>query len=218
MGKIQLVTKEQKIILGEIKQSVFLQSHFYFSGGTALSAVYLQHRYSDDLDFFSKEKFDNQVLLTLVQEWSKKYRFTFKPRFVEVVYIFDLVFPNKSTLKLDFSYYPWNQIEKPQLLEDVYVDSLIDIAVNKLLTISQRNEVKDFVDLYFLLKNFSIWDLRIGVQAKFNIEIDPLLLAADMLKVDYYDYLPKMIKPLPLDELKSFFKQKSKELGGRTLK
>lgn len=217
MGKIQLITKEQKVILGEISQSAFLQSRFYFTGGTALSAVYLQHRYSDDLDFFSGERFDNQVLLTLMQEWSKKYSFTFNPRFVEVVYIFDLTFPNNSTLKLDFAYYPCNQIEKPWLWEETRTDSLIDIAVNKLLTISHRSEVKDFVDLYFLLENFTIWDLRDGVQAKFNIEVEPLLLASDMLKVEDFDYLPKMIKPLTLDELKSFFRQKVKEISRKSV-
>lgn len=28
-----------------------------------------------------------------------------------------------------------------------------------------------------------------------------------------FDYLPKMIKPLSLDELKTFFRQKAKEIG-----
>lgn len=65
MGKIQLQTREQKIILDEVKQSDFLKSHFYFTGGTALSAAYLHHRYSDDLDFFSEKQFDNQTIFTL---------------------------------------------------------------------------------------------------------------------------------------------------------
>jgi Nucleotidyl transferase AbiEii toxin, Type IV TA system len=29
---------------------------FYLSGGTALSGFYLQHRYSDDLDFFTRDR------------------------------------------------------------------------------------------------------------------------------------------------------------------
>lgn len=35
-----------------------LASHFYFSGGTALSHYYLQHRFSEDLDFFNHGAFN----------------------------------------------------------------------------------------------------------------------------------------------------------------
>ena len=40
MGKIQILTKEQKIILAEVGRHPFFQQ-FYFTGGTALSALYL---------------------------------------------------------------------------------------------------------------------------------------------------------------------------------
>ena len=32
--------------------------HFYLTGGTALSGYYLQHRISDDLDFFTEDDLD----------------------------------------------------------------------------------------------------------------------------------------------------------------
>ena len=218
MGKIQFFNREQKIILDEVKKSEFLSTNFYFTGGTALSAFYLRHRYSDDLDCFSYQKFDKQAIFALVEKWSKKYNFTFESRFVEVVYIFTLIFNNKSNLKLDFSHYPYKQLEKPVLIDNLLVDSLTDIAVNKLLTISQRNDVKDFVDLYYLLQQFSVWDLKEGVRIKFNMEIEPLLLAADFLKVEDFDYLPRMIKKLSLDELKAFFRQKAKEIGRKSIR
>lgn len=40
----------QEFVLSDISY------YFRLSGGTALSAFYLEHRYSDDLDFFSEEK------------------------------------------------------------------------------------------------------------------------------------------------------------------
>jgi len=48
MGKVSILTKEQNIILAEVRKSPFLQQ-FYLTGGTALSAYYLAHRYSEDL-------------------------------------------------------------------------------------------------------------------------------------------------------------------------
>jgi predicted nucleotidyltransferase component of viral defense system len=213
MGKIRLFTKEQKIILDEIKNSKYLRSNFYFTGGTALSGFYLSHRYSDDLDFFSEDKFDNQILLTLIEEWGSKCNFSLKARFIEVVYIFNLMFKNKTQLKVDFAYYPHKRLEKGIVVDSLEIDSLLDIAVNKMLTISSRSEVKDFVDLYFLLQKFHVWDLITGVKIKFNIEIEPLLLGSDFLKVEDFDFLPRMILPLTLEELKDFFRQKAKEMG-----
>ncbi len=213
MGKIPFLTKEQKIILDEIKKNDFLRSQFYFTGGTALSAFYLNHRYSEDIDFFSEKKFDNQIILTLMQQWSRKHSFTFQSRFSQVVYVFNLIFSNKASLKIDFAYYPYKRLQKEAHMDTIQIDSLTDIAVNKLLTISQRDDVKDFVDLYFLLEKFTLWDLIEGVKMKFKMKIEPLLLASDLLKVEDFDYLPKMIKPLSLEELKSFFRQKAKEIG-----
>jgi len=216
MGKIQL-TKEQKIILDLVKQDNFLSSRFYFTGGTALSSVYLHHRLSDDLDFFSEEKFENQSVFTLMQSWGKQHNFSFQSRFAEVVYIFELEFAKGAKLKVDFGYYPYKRIEKGFSLEKLDVDSKLDIAINKLLVVSQRNDVKDFVDLYFLLKEFTLWDLMEGVKVKFKIKTDPLLVGADFLKVEDFDYLPKMIKPLTLEQLKSFFRQRAKQLAEKSL-
>lgn len=215
MGEISNLTTEQKIILDEVKQDSFFRDQFYFTGGTALSSAYLNHRHSEDLDFFTEKKFDNRIVFTLISDWSKKHNFSLQSRFVEVVYIFNLTFSDKTEIKVDFSYYPYKRIEKGQVIGGIVVDSLTDIAVNKLLTITQRSEVKDFVDLYFILQKYTVWDLMEGVKMKFKTKIEPLLLGSDFLRVDDFDLLPKMITPLSLDELKSFFRKKAKEVGSR---
>lgn len=217
MGEISNLTKEQKIILDEIGKIPFFKDQFYFTGGTALSSTYLNHRYSEDLDFFTEKKFNEQIIFTLMSEWGKKHNFSFQSRFVEVIYIFNLIFLDKTELKVDFSYYPYKRIEKGQLLEGIIIDSLTDIAINKLLTITQRTDVKDFVDLYFLLQKFSLWDLLEGVKTKFGVKLELFLLSSDFLKAENFDFLPKMIKPLTLDELKSFFRQKAQETGRRSV-
>lgn len=216
MGKIQFITQEQKIILDEVARNDLFRSKFYFTGGTALSSFYLQHRYSDDLDFFSQEKFDNQVIFTLVEDWGKKHNFAFQSRFAEVVYVFNLHFKTKARLKVDFARYPYKRLEKSRIVNNIDIDSLVDIAVNKLLVVSQRNDVKDFVDLYYLLQKFTVWDLMEGVRIKFKMETEPILLGSDFLKVEDFDYLPRMIKPLTLEELKAFFRKKAKEIGMRS--
>ncbi|MBI3485714.1 nucleotidyl transferase AbiEii/AbiGii toxin family protein [Candidatus Daviesbacteria bacterium] len=216
MGKISILTQNQQIILNQLSLSEYLKE-FYLTGGTALSAFYLKHRYSDDLDFFSERKFDNKIIFTLMEMWSKKCNFKFSSNFAEVNYMFNLIFDKNSELKVDFAYYPYKRIEKRDIINGVEVDSLTDIAVNKLLVVTQRSEVKDFVDLYFLLRDFSVWDLIEGVKVKFKKEIDPFILAADFLKIEDFDFLPRMIKPLEIDLLKEFYRKLSKELGVKSL-
>lgn len=217
MGKIQILTNEQQIILSEISKNPFFND-FYFTGGTALSTFYLKHRYSEDLDFFSENKFDPQIIENIIESLSKKYKFEYTSEFIEVVQIFMIKFKNLDPVKIDFAYYPHRKIEDVVIIGDIKVDSLLDIAVNKLHTVTQRTTVKDFVDLYFLLQKFGMWDLIEGVKIKFKQKIEPFILASDFLKIEDFDYLPRMIKKLSLDELKSFFRQKAKEIGKRSIK
>jgi len=216
MGKITFTALQQSLF-DKIAQHPFLSKTFYFTGGTALSAVYLHHRESEDLDFFSETDLDDEQIsdildniatsLHLIPRFTKHYR----------ARIFELVKKNKVLTKIDFVYHPHKRLEKGVDIKGFPVDSLRDIATNKLLTVNQRTEVKDFVDLYFLLKEFTIWDLIYAVKAKYNMEFDIILVGADFLKINSFNYLPKMIKPLTLEELKSFFRQKAKEIGRRAV-
>ncbi len=95
MGEVQILTNEQRIILDEVKQDSFFRD-FYLTGGTALSAFYLQHRYSEDLDFFSEKPFSIQEIDNILQRWADKHHFTFTSDFREVVYVSYLTFQNKA--------------------------------------------------------------------------------------------------------------------------
>lgn len=208
-----LLTKEQQIILKEIGGNEFLADNFYFTGGTALAEYYLHHRLSDDLDFFSPNKFDSQTLFTFLTDLSKKLGFTFQTQFTDPTYICILNFRENLTLKLDFAYYPYPRLEEDSAYGNLQVDSLTDIAVNKLLAIIQRTEVKDYVDLYFLLKKFTVWDLITGVEAKFNQEVEPLILASHFVLAENFTYLPRMIIPVELSEVREFFLKEAEKLG-----
>src|SRR5437879_5143457 len=102
MGKINIITSEQKLLLEEFGKDAYLTSHFYFTGGTALSLYYLQHRASVDLDFFSSETFEPQVILNKLSKWQNKLKFTIEYVPIETMQTFELTFPNKQSVKVDF--------------------------------------------------------------------------------------------------------------------
>lgn len=212
MGKVDF-TDEQKVIVQALTSEEELVNKFYFTGGTALNIYYLQHRLSEDLDFFSETQFDNNVILTFMNKVSAKLKSQVRFTQIHQTRIFELMKKGKLLVKVDFNYYPFKRIQPGKIIQRLMIDSLVDIAINKLMTINQRTEVKDFVDLYYLSQDFTIWDLMEGVRKKFRVELDPVLVAADMLKVESFTTMPKMIKPLTLKELKDFFKREAKQMG-----
>ncbi len=214
MGKI-IFTPIQKAIFDRIFDNKDISQNFYFTGGTALSVFYYQHRYSEDLDFFTENDFGDETIIKFVnsvsEELELKVRFTRRDK----ARIFELTKKDRFAIKLDFVHYLFKRIKKGKEYNQFDIDSLLDIGANKLLTINQRTDVKDFVDLYFLLKDFTVWDLIYACEAKFKLETDIILLGADFMKIDGFETLPKMIKPLTLDELKKFFRDQAKTLGKR---
>ncbi len=218
MGKTNLFTPEQTIILNQVAKDPYMRSNFYFTGGTALSYLYLQHRHSEDLDFFSENELDQSKILSLITQWAQTHNFTFEPQMKEVVYIFLLNFKSGSTLKIDFGFYPYPRVEKGKKYKNLDVDSLLDIAINKLVSVNQRTTAKDFVDLYFLLKHFTLWDLMYGAEKKFRMKFEPFVLGSDLiLKSENLESLPRMIKPLTLNQLKAFLMEKGKEIAKKSV-
>lgn len=211
-------TPVQKIIFDAFSKTSFCND-FYFTGGTALSVFYFQHRESEDLDFFSESDFDPDLAATFMEEMALKLNAKLRSTFHERVKIFELV-DNKNQLiiKVDFGYYPHPRLKKGILKKGIEIDSLEDIGANKLNTILQRTQVKDFVDLYFLLEKYTTWDLLHFAQKKFRMEIDLVWLATSLLKMDSFEYLPKMHKPLALSRLKNYYKNLAKKLGMKVVK
>lgn len=218
MGGDTILNREQKQILEKLSESQFIKTNFYFSGGTALSEVYLKHRESIDLDFFSDSEYSQQEVLRIISTIAKDLDVEVESQVQETTQIYFLRFIERN-LKLDFAYYPYKRLQEGSYYMGFQIDSKMDIAVNKLMLIgSQRTEVKDFVDLYFLLQEFSVWDLVNGVKVKFNIKLEPYMIATDFTAVKSFDFLPKMHRELSLESLKEFFIKTAREMGNGAVK
>lgn len=128
--------------------------------------------------------------------------------------LFFLKYPDE-TLKLEFTYYPFKQLNNSKEEFGIKIDSIEDIAINKLFTIYQTPRSKDFMDLYMIIKkyNFNINRLIKKAKIKFDWHVDPLKLGTQFnLVMELKDY-PKLIEALGDKEWQSFFKLKAKELG-----
>lgn len=148
-----ILTPYQKIFLEEFAKSD-LRHVFRLTGGTALSAFYLEHRLSDDIDFFSSEK----IPFYIPEEFLKKLSFIKNITHTRLFdrNIFTLKLKDTAFLKVEFTYYPLKNIEEPITVDNLLIDSFLDIVVNKLCAIADRLDAKDYVDVYFAIRNSNL--------------------------------------------------------------
>ena len=121
---------------------------FFLTGGTALSAFYLAHRDSKDLDFFSLEKYDPQqlevVILDIAQKMGCEIFTKIKSDTYNEIYLENVNWRQR----IDIAKEQPKRFGEVVDIEGVRVDSLDNIGSNKITAIFGRLEIKDYIDLY----------------------------------------------------------------------
>ena len=119
-------------------------SSWYLAGGTAL-ALQAGHRTSVDLDFFTKEKEFPHASITAYmpeEDWISDIE---RP---------GTLYGRLHGAQISFIAYPFFIPKEPMLhYGTVSVLSARDIAVMKIVAISQRGRKRDFIDLYWYATN-----------------------------------------------------------------
>ncbi len=211
-------TPIQQTAFDILSQNKTIQKDYYFTGGTALSVFHLHHRTSDDLDFFSQKDVPVDFTNPLVGKVADKLKLSVTFTTIENTFFYELSDKASTKIMIDFASYPYTRLETGLRYQNVSVDGILDIGANKIAAINNRDEVKDFVDCFFIMKHYTIWDLLRAYEQKFSQQLDLVLFASNLLKVEAFDYLPKMAVPLALPELKKFYLTLADRLGKRVSK
>lgn len=215
----KILTSRQISLLEEIGKNEFITQNFYLTGGTALAGFYLRHRYSEDLDFFSETEFD----ITQINVAFNKIRgrlgiskIDFQQSYNRNLFFLHF---NSKVIKMEFTYFPFPRIEKGKKEYGIPVDSLIDIAVNKLFSIYQRVQARDYIDIYFIVKKekYGIDDLIKRAKIKFDWSIDPLQLGTQFVKVKEAKDYPRMILKIPPGEIEEFFLKEAQKFKNKII-
>ena len=213
--KVKILTSEQEKFLVLVSQEKYLCKRFYFTGGTPLCAFYLFHRISEDVDLFSEEEINLLPVKAFVGKIQKKLKLK-KVDYRQFLglHSFQLFFPNREILKIDFNYYPFSRIEKGMKYKNIEVDSIYDIAINKVHTISMKPRARDFIDIYFIIKEkgYGFTELLMKAKAKFDWHIDPIQLGSRLLTAKELKDYPRMLKQINHQEWKEFFVKEARKL------
>ena len=218
MSQPSILSKNQKNLLKLLSEEKSICDNFYLTGGTALAEFYLHHRLSEDLDFFSEQEFDPQsisVILKKIQKSAGIQKIEYQQSFNRNLFF---IYTDIDIIKTEFTYFPFARIEQKQKFGGLFIDSLIDIATNKLFTIYQKPRSRDFIDLYLILKNnpsITIDSLIGNAQIKFDNHIDPVQLGAQYMRVKELKDYPIIIEKLDEKIWQDFFIAEAKKLRGK---
>jgi predicted nucleotidyltransferase component of viral defense system len=165
-----ILTPLQKNVLTALYGQEWFREHFYLTGGTALAAFSLRHRFSDDLDFFSHEV-SLDAIDGLMRAIARQFGLTVtqlqkSPGFLR--------YEVNEELKVDFVGDVPFRVGTPGIIDSFVVDSVKNIAVNKVCAILGRLEAKDYVDLYFSSNTSSIFSICLILVRKRMRDWSPL--------------------------------------------
>lgn len=209
-----LTARQEQLLDLAIREPYFLDT-FYLSGGTALSSWYLHHRESYDLDFFSIHPFDYDR----ISRWFREQRSALGYDSIQIDEDYGFLtarlrYPNNDLLKIDFNNYARVRIQQGVQWRGLEIDSLRDIAVNKIHTLANRPRTRDYVDVYGIFKKYDIQlsSLIADAERKFEETIDALQLVKNFLKVKEYKDLPIMLVPFDRKQMDAFFTSLARSL------
>lgn len=126
---------------------------FVLTGGAALAEYYFQHRLSNDIDLFTLDEQDFATIGKQLADLAQKIEAQEKPirslaTLNQVYYLRD-----GKEIKLDIVRDSGPYFGEPQLTGSIRVDSLENIGANKITALFGRAAFRDYVDLYFILKD-----------------------------------------------------------------
>ncbi|MGC3977936.1 MAG: nucleotidyl transferase AbiEii/AbiGii toxin family protein [Paludibacteraceae bacterium] len=177
-------------------------SNFNLVGGTALALKY-GHRKSIDLDLFSVDPFDRQIIINTLQDTFDK-SFEYDGSFSKWG-----IFGYIDNVKVDVVYYPHSLLEAPVTDENIRFASDKDLIAMKIQAILGRGKKKDFWDVAEILKHFHIQEIINFHKAKYpNQMLGITIPQALVYFVDAEDSVSPVSLNMSWEEVKTLIKQK----------
>lgn len=193
----ECLNKRQFSILQELAPMV-QQKGFYLGGGTAL-AIYLGHRFSIDLDWFTSEQMGDVLILA-------QSLYTKKSGFVTEQTAPGTLHGSISNVRVTFLEYRYRLLKELFYWEEMgcSLASLEDLACMKLSAVAQRGARKDFCDIYALgTEKFSLEEMLNFYRAKFGIQdIGHVLYGLAYFDDAESERMPKMLWKVKWTEIK----------------
>ncbi len=208
-----LPNKSQKVF--KVLSQMPIWDDFYIGGGTGL-ILRFGHRISADFDLFSPNNRLSSPERRIIHQLLKKSGKTIVESTREGS--FRVTFEGVT---LGFFHYDYPLMTPLEKFSKVRIASLEDIALMKIAAIIGRGSKKDFIDVYYILKNgIKLPKLLKLSRKKFSHVRDVSIQALQALV--YFDDaedepIPRMSSPIKWETVKSFFIREITKFSKKTL-
>jgi hypothetical protein len=167
---------------------------FYLVGGTAI-ALYIGHRRSIDFDLFKYTSLHPKSIIAKIAPFGFPYLVTRR--------VSEQLNMTINDVKFTFFEYPF-QIDAKKSFEDfLRIPALLDLAAMKAYALGRRSKWKDYVDFYFLLRDyFSIEEISGRSVEIFDQLFSPKLFRAQLSYFSDINYIEPVeyLVPVPSEE------------------
>ena len=168
---------------------------YYLVGGTAI-ALYIGHRRSVDFDLFKLSAIRHKANLAKIENYGFSYNITRR-----VTEQMNLTINN---VKITFFQYPFDIKPEKEFEQYIKLPSLLDLSAMKAYALGRRSKWKDYVDLYFILKDyFSIAEIGKRAEELFSDMFSVKQFRTQLSYFDDIDYgeaVEYLIPDPPTDE------------------
>ncbi len=200
----EIISSQQSDLIPYLKD---FNRTFYFAGDTA-SALHIGHRQSIDFNLFTPSR----LAKLRIKAKLKEIPFEQKPIFED----FDQLHLLINGVKITFLNYPY-PIEHPVKVSSfITMPTLLTLAAMKAFALGRRAKWKDYVDLYFILRDY--YTIKEIADQTHNIfgELFSEKLFREQLAfhkdIDYTEPVTFIVKPVSDDEIKKFLIEKAIDL------
>lgn len=163
-------------------------------GGTSLALQY-GHRQSVDLDFFGKPQASQDEIIQMAERLGDLMILNHTKSILQIV------INGVKVDVVDYSCYEW--IDEPRVEDGIVLASTKDIAALKINAIEGRGTKKDFIDVYELLKHYSLSDILGFYSQKYpNYSIFRALLSLTYFEDAETQTMPIMFSTVSWEEIK----------------
>lgn len=171
----EVLTDKQQQLLPLIKK---FSPQFGLVGGTAV-ALQLGHRRSIDFDLFTLNPFEVDKVEQVIRR-SYKIEHTFISGKNELSVVVNKV-------KLTFYRYPF-EVEFSEIFDGIRLADIKTLAAMKALALGKRAKWKDYVDLYFIFKQYALEDVVSKAEELFGGEFNEKLLRVQLAYFEDINY------------------------------
>jgi len=191
---LNILTEQQHELLPLIRQ---FKRSFYLVGGTAI-ALHIGHRRSIDFDLFTLAQLPKSRVRKALREWPLPSRIIHED--VDQLHFIC------NHVKLTFFQYPFDVAHEIHAGDFMTMPDLLTLAAMKAYALGRRAKWKDYVDLFHILRQYSIAEVSEQAGGIFGDQFSEKLFREQLCyhaDIDYTETVDHIAEPVADEVIRS---------------